>query len=168
MRRRDFAMGLLLAAAVRAVRAQESAKQHRIAVITPAGPVADISDRGRREWPAFYEELRRLGDIEGLNLTVDPYSGQGRPAGFPDLARQVVGKNPDVIVAVTDAIAGAVRAATGSIPIVWIGVTRSRPGSRRAWRTQGTTLPASPCTQGPRSLESASSSSRKRFLQFPK
>ena len=43
MRRRDFAMGLLLAAAVRAVRAQEAAKQHRIAVITPAGLAADTA-----------------------------------------------------------------------------------------------------------------------------
>ena len=37
MRRRDFAIGLLLASAT-GVRAQERAKQHRIAIITPAGP----------------------------------------------------------------------------------------------------------------------------------
>jgi putative ABC transport system substrate-binding protein len=112
---------LLLSAALGAVQAQEPSKQHRIAGITPAGPIVDISDRGLREWPPFYEELRRLGDIEGQNLTVNRYSGKGRPAGYPDLARQVVSQNPDVIVAVTDAIAQAVRAATGSIPIVWIG-----------------------------------------------
>jgi putative tryptophan/tyrosine transport system substrate-binding protein len=121
MRRRDFTIGLALGSAVGAVRAQESAKQHRIAVITPAAPVADISDRGLREWPAFYEELQRLGEIEGQNLTVNRYSGQGRPAAYPDLARQVVSQNPDLIVVVTDAIEQAVRAATGSIPIVWIG-----------------------------------------------
>jgi putative tryptophan/tyrosine transport system substrate-binding protein len=40
---------------------------------------------------------------------------------YPDLARQVVSQSPDVIVAVTDAIARAVSASTGSIPIVWIG-----------------------------------------------
>ena len=121
MRRRDFTIGLALAATARVGRAQAPAKQHRIAVITPAGSVADISDRGVREWSAFSEELRRLGDIEGQNLTVNRYSGEGRPAGYPDLARQVVSQNPDVIVAVTDVIAQAVRAATGSIPIVWIG-----------------------------------------------
>ena len=121
MRRRDSTIALVLASAVRAGRAQQPAKQHRIAVITPAGSVADISDRGVREWSAFSEELRRLGDIEGQNLTVNRYSVEGRPAGYPDLARQVVSQNPDVIVAVTDVIAQAVRAATGSIPIVWIG-----------------------------------------------
>ena len=44
MRRRDFTIGLLLAAAARTVRAQERAKQHRIAIVIPAGPVAFISD----------------------------------------------------------------------------------------------------------------------------
>jgi putative ABC transport system substrate-binding protein len=44
-----------------------------------------------------------------------------RSKGYADLAREVVNRNPDLIVASTDAIARAVRAATDSIPIVWIG-----------------------------------------------
>jgi len=122
MRRRDFTMGLLLAAATQPLLAQEPTKQHRIAIVIPAGAVAIISDTGSRYWPAFFEELRRLGDIEGHNLTIERYSGEGRPEGFPDLAREIVGRNPDVIVAVTNPLALAVRAATGTIPIVWIGV----------------------------------------------
>ena len=42
MRRRDFIIGLLLAAVVGTVRAQEPQKQHRIAIIIPSGPVAGI------------------------------------------------------------------------------------------------------------------------------
>ena len=121
MRRRDFSTGLLLAGCTRSARAQEAAKQHRIAIVIPSGPVARIDDPGARFYHAIFEELRRLGDIEGQTLTVERYSGEGRPEGFPDLARDVVSGNPDVIVAVTDAIARAVRAATGSIPIVSIG-----------------------------------------------
>jgi hypothetical protein len=30
------------------------------------------------------EELRRLGDIEGQNLVIERYSGEGRPEGLPD------------------------------------------------------------------------------------
>jgi putative ABC transport system substrate-binding protein len=121
VRRRDFAIGLLLASAT-GVWAQEPAKQHRIAIIIPAGPVADISDdTGNRFYHAFWEELRRSGDVERQNLIVERYSAEGRPAGYGELARQVASRNPDVIVAVTDAIAQAVRAATGTIPIVWIG-----------------------------------------------
>jgi putative ABC transport system substrate-binding protein len=128
MRRRDFTVGLLLAAATQSVQAQERAKQHRIAIVTPAGPVALISETGDRSWQAFFKELRRLGDVEGQNLTVERYSGEGRPAGFADLAREVVNRNPDVIVAITNPVVLAVRAATETIPIVWIGVEPIRFG----------------------------------------
>jgi putative tryptophan/tyrosine transport system substrate-binding protein len=126
MRRRNFTIGLLLATATRSVRAQEPAK-HRIAVIA-AGPVARIHDPGIPLFRVFLEELRRLGDVEGQNLTVEGYSGGGRPEGFADLAREVVSRNPDVIVASTNPVALAVRAATGTIPIVWIGAEPIRYG----------------------------------------
>jgi putative tryptophan/tyrosine transport system substrate-binding protein len=126
VRRRDFTMGLLLAAAARPARAEEPAKHHRIAIIIPAGPVSAISDTGsdpirRREYQPFFEELRRLGDVEGQNLIVERYSGEGRPEGFADLARKVVGGDPEIIVVHTDPIARAVGAVTNTIPIVWIG-----------------------------------------------
>jgi putative tryptophan/tyrosine transport system substrate-binding protein len=121
MRRRDFTIGLLLAAAIRTVRAQEPAKQHRIAIVVPAAPVASISETGVRAWQAFFEELRRLGDVEGENLAIERYSGEGLPEGYANLAREVVNGKPEVIVAANDATAKAARAATGTIPIVWIG-----------------------------------------------
>lgn len=120
MKRRDFSIGLLLLAAVGAVQAQEPQKNHRIAVIA-TGPVDRIHDPGVRAFRAFWDELRRLGHVEGENLKVDAYSGGGRPERYADLAREVVDRNPEVIVASTDAIARAVRAASGTIPIVWIG-----------------------------------------------
>jgi putative ABC transport system substrate-binding protein len=127
MRRRDFSIGLLLGAAVRTVRAQQPAQQHRVAIIT-AGPVARIHDPGNPSFGVFFEELRRLGRVEGQNLTVDGYSGGGRPEGYADLAREAVNRNSDVIVVGTNPIALAVRAATGTIPIVWIGVEGIREG----------------------------------------
>jgi hypothetical protein len=120
MRRRDFLVGLLFAAAVPSVPAQEQAKQHRIAIIA-TGPVSRIHDPQVTAFHAFFEELRRLGDVEGENLTVDPYSGGGRPGGYAELADEVVKRNPDVIVASTNAITQAVRAAANATPIVWIG-----------------------------------------------
>ena len=112
---------LLLSPAVGAPQAQEQAKQHRIAIVISSGAVSSISDKGTRAWQAFFEELRRLGDVEGQNLTVDRYSGEGRPEGYADLAREVVSRNPVVIVAANDATAQAARGETGTIPIVWIG-----------------------------------------------
>jgi putative ABC transport system substrate-binding protein len=120
LRRRDFTTGLFIASAVGAVRGQEPAKQRRIAIVVPAGPVDSIKDTAL-DWQPFFEELRRLGDVEGQNLTIERYSGEGRPERYGDLAREVVNRNPDVIIASTNAVAQAVRTATGTIPIVWVG-----------------------------------------------
>jgi putative ABC transport system substrate-binding protein len=109
------------------LRAQEQAKQHRIAIIA-SRPVALIDDPESPVFRPFFEELRRLGHLEGQNLTVERYSGGGRPEGYADLAREVVNRNPDVIVVGTNPIALAVRAANGTIPIVWIGVEGIRSG----------------------------------------
>ena len=118
--RREFTIGLLLATAVGTVRAQVPTKQHRIAIVT-AQAVANIDDPTNPVFRAFFEELRRLGDIEGPNLAIERYSGEGRPESYPDLAREVAARSPDVIVAIGNPIAREVRAATGTIPIVWIG-----------------------------------------------
>jgi len=136
MRRRDFTIGVLLATAVGAAQAQEPAKHHRIAVIA-AGPVARIRDPGVRPFRAFFEELRRLGDVEGQNLTIDGYSGGGHPEAYADVAREVVSRNPDVIVASTDPIARAVRAAAGTTPIVWIGGDPIQAGFARSFAHPG-------------------------------
>jgi putative tryptophan/tyrosine transport system substrate-binding protein len=65
--------------------------------------------------------LRGLGDVEGQNLTIERYSGEGRPAGDADLARDVIGQNPEVIVAISPLIGQAIGAATSTIPIVASG-----------------------------------------------
>ena len=105
--------------------AQEPTTQHRIAIVISTGPVDGITDNGSRVWRAFFEELRRLGDFEGQNLTVERYSGEGRPEGFADLGRDVVSRNPDVIVAIGPPITLAVTAATSTIPLVATGTYTS-------------------------------------------
>jgi putative ABC transport system substrate-binding protein len=122
--RRDFAIGLLVATATPSVRAQERAKQHRIAIVIAGGTIARISETAsdpvaRRFYQAFFQELRRLGNVEGQNLTIERYSGEGRPASHADLARELVSHNPEVIVASTGPVALAVRVATTTIPIVF-------------------------------------------------
>jgi putative ABC transport system substrate-binding protein len=120
MRRRDFTIGLLLATATRA-QAQQPAKSHRIAIVISTGPATRVDDQASRLWQAFWEELRRLGDVEGQNLTVERYSGEGRPGRLADLAREVVSRNPDLIVAIGPLITLAVSAGTSTIPIVATG-----------------------------------------------
>jgi putative tryptophan/tyrosine transport system substrate-binding protein len=121
MRRRDFTLGLLLANAVGPVRAQQPPKPHRIAIVISTGPVARVHDPTSHAFQAFWQELHRLGHEEGENLIVDLYSGEGRPAGYADLARRVFAADSEVIVAIAGPITSAISAATQTIPIVASG-----------------------------------------------
>jgi ABC-type uncharacterized transport system substrate-binding protein len=55
-----------------------------------------------------------LGYIEGQNLVIERYSGEGRAAYYPELARAVVHRNPDVTTNLTLDF----KATTATIPIV--------------------------------------------------
>jgi putative ABC transport system substrate-binding protein len=136
--RRDFTVGLLLAAATRSALAQAPAKQHRIAVIAAVLPPNLITETGGgTPWQAFFEELRHLGYLEGDNLIIERYSPEGDPQRYADLAREVVSRNPELIVTGTGFLAQAFAAATSTIPIVsalgdaymsGIAGTLARPG----------------------------------------
>jgi putative ABC transport system substrate-binding protein len=54
-------------------------------------------------------------------MPVRNIDGIAQNEGYGDLAREVVNRKPDAIVASNDAIARAAHAATGTMPIVWIG-----------------------------------------------
>ena len=85
MRRRHFItlIGGAAAAWPLAARAQP-----RIAVVHPSAPIADMSESGGNpSYPAFFKELHRLGYIEGVNLVVTRYSGEGRAERFPEASK---------------------------------------------------------------------------------
>ncbi len=69
-------------------------------------------------WDAFRNELKLLGYVEGQNIVIDYNYADGQIDKLPALAKELVARRPDVIVAVaTPAIAAAQRA-TSTIPIV--------------------------------------------------
>jgi putative ABC transport system substrate-binding protein len=121
MRRRTFIAGLLVAAAAGRAQAQRTAKVYRIARIYPAQPVAEAikasKTQGSLTW-FFFEELRRLGFVEGQNLVYERYSAEGRTDQFSELARDVVRSKPDLIVADGTFVVLALKAVTTTIPIV--------------------------------------------------
>src|SRR5260221_4852213 len=100
-------------------RAQQSATKQRIAIFHPAIPVALLTETGGGSaWRAFFGELRRLGYVEEENLIIERYSAEGHHERYADLARQIVTRNPDVIVTGTNPVVTAFMAATSTIPIV--------------------------------------------------
>jgi putative ABC transport system substrate-binding protein len=85
-------------------------------------PVADQnqSRKGSFAIPAIFEELTRLGYVEGRNLLIERYSGEGRAAHYPELVRQIVSRNPDLIIAFNGLIVPDVKAAASTIAVVGI------------------------------------------------
>src|ERR1035437_8682258 len=121
MRRREFItlLGGAAAAWPLAARAQQLATQHRIAIFHPAIPTTLITETGGGSaWRAFFAEIRRLGYVEGQNLIVERYSADGHHERYADLAREIVTRNPDLIVTGTNPVVIAFRAVPSAIPVV--------------------------------------------------
>jgi len=120
MRRRDVIAGLVLASTLCRAQAQQSAKRHRIAMIDEAFPIPAMDESNVPEqplWRPFFAEMRRLGYVEGQNLTIERYTGR---LFSSDLAREVTAGDPDLIVCTDNLVAHDLIATTDTIPIVAI------------------------------------------------
>ena len=120
MKRREFIAGIGAAAAWPAtVRAQQSDRVYRIAVLSVAAPISEMTEKG--SYPSFvpfFKELRRRGYIEGKNLVVLRFSAGGDVALHASIASDAIRAAPDLIVCVGNGLALALKAATKTIPIL--------------------------------------------------
>ena len=118
MRRREFIT--LVGSAVAARPLTAFGKTQRNAIVAPSFPVGKMTETsGDPLFRAVFNELHRLGYIEGQSLLIERYSGEGHAAHYPDLAREVVSRNPDVILSIgSNALTLDFKAATTTIPIV--------------------------------------------------
>jgi putative ABC transport system substrate-binding protein len=71
----------------------------------------------------FFQELRRLGYVEGQNIAFEFRSAEGRVDRLPDLASELVRLNVNVIFASATGAALAAKNATSKIPIVFTAVS---------------------------------------------
>jgi putative ABC transport system substrate-binding protein len=91
MKRREFIASLLVSAVTPHVQAQQPAKVYRLAIVSPSHPVKQMSEGTYSPgFKVFFNELRRLGYVEGQNLIVQRYSGEGQTAHYAELASEVV------------------------------------------------------------------------------
>src|SRR5262249_15970702 len=119
----------------RTARAQQSAEMRRVGVLMGL-PQNDAE--GQARIVAFRQGLQDLKWAEDSNIRIDIRWGTGDAAGVRANAAELAGLAPDVIVGSNTPPARALKQATQSIPIVFVGVsdpigdglvtTLSRPG----------------------------------------
>src|SRR6516162_6165403 len=117
MRRREFIAGLGTAAAwPLAARAQPAERMRRIGVLMPF----DENDpQGKRFYSAFTQALAGLGWTDGGNARMDLRWGGGDANRIRALAQELVGLQPDIILADSTAVTVALQRETRTIPIVF-------------------------------------------------
>jgi putative ABC transport system substrate-binding protein len=122
MRRREFIAGLGSAAAWPAVvRAQQQPERMRRIGVLMGGDENDPVMKPRLS--AFTQALADLGWTDGRNVWMDLRWGGGDTNRIRALAKELVSRQPDVILSGSSATTVALQRETRTIPIVFAGVT---------------------------------------------
>ena len=121
MKRRAFlaAAGFSLLSRPASAQTPKAGKVYRLGYLgtVPSAPETVVF------YDAFVARLREHGYVEGRNLVIEMRNAGGDTARFPALAAELVGLNVDVLTASSNIGAGALKAATATIPIVMISST---------------------------------------------
>ena len=124
MKRRQFIIGSITLWMSTPSFAQNTntAKRRRIVIAHSSSPVSEIRIDGDNPFVnALFDELVKLGWVEGKTLEIVRFSANGRTDHFKQIAGEIVKSSPEIIVANTSAFVRSLKDTTASIPIV--GVT---------------------------------------------
>src|SRR5262245_29868170 len=92
--RSPWLVGSAAAACPFAASAQQLRKVYRIALVHQSNSIIDMGQNSPiRSYRTFFDELRGLGYVEGQNLIVERFSGEGRRDRYAELAFNVVRLN---------------------------------------------------------------------------
>jgi len=97
--------------------AQQAGKVYRVGIL---GDKASDSNETHL-WQTFRAALRERGLNEGVNLLIEYRGVEGNYARLPEVAADLVRLKPDLIATRGSFFTGALKAATSSIPIVFVG-----------------------------------------------
>lgn len=96
---------------------EKGPKVTRIGWLTPASPSS-----AKRNIEPFKQRLQELHYVEGRNVVFDTAWAEGDSAKLPGMAKELVRRNVDIIVAAGTTGVQAAKAATSTIPIVGAAV----------------------------------------------
>jgi putative ABC transport system substrate-binding protein len=94
----------------------------RTPIIGILGTNPPTTSQGVRIWEGFTLALRERGWVDGKTLRIESRWSNGRAERFPDLAAELVRLDVDVLLTNGSQATKAAKEATGTIPIVFIGV----------------------------------------------
>jgi len=103
-----------------AARAQQPERTSHIGILSPGR--SELPDPTFNMLNAFLQGLHELGYTEGQNLTVERKFANGSSDQLRELAAELVKRKPDIIVAFSTTAARPAKQATGTIPIVAVGM----------------------------------------------
>ena len=117
MNRRAFVTGLgAVLAAPRGSGAQQAGKTFRIGYLSSLSAVG-----GHVQLEALRHGLRDLGYVEGRNLVIEARWAEGNYERLPNLARNLIALNPDLIVSAGGPPAArTLQSATTTVPVVFV------------------------------------------------
>ena len=96
--------------------AQPAGKAHRIGYLSSLS-----ASGGRSQFEAFRQGLRDLGYVEGRTIFIEARWAEGNYERLPNLARELVGLNLELIVSAGGPPAArALKSATATIPVVFV------------------------------------------------
>jgi ABC-type uncharacterized transport system substrate-binding protein len=135
MRRREFisTLGSAALAWPFAARAQGATKVPRVGYL-----FSFVASQGQHLWGACRQGLRELGYIEGKTIILEPRWTEGHIDRLSTLAAELVRLKVDVIVSAATPASRAAKAATSTIPIVFVAVADPiRAGLVASYRRPG-------------------------------
>jgi putative ABC transport system substrate-binding protein len=94
MHRREFLMALAATTVTPplAAQAQPTGRTYRVGIVEPIAAQLNMTNLG-----ALRRRLQEL--VEGRNIVFDYRSADGNAAHYPGLVADVIGRNPDLIIA---------------------------------------------------------------------
>jgi ABC-type uncharacterized transport system substrate-binding protein len=120
MIRRDFLAIVAAAIAPGSLWAQDRDRVRRIAVLLP---YPDTDAESHAHLAAFRRTLGQRGWVEGQNLAIEYRWTGGDPSRLPQMAKELVALQPDVILERSTPVTAALLRETRSIPIVFVVVS---------------------------------------------
>jgi len=122
MRQREFITLIGGAAAAWPIMAlaQQSEKLRWIGILHD---YSETDPEGRTQIGAFRDELAKLGWIDRRNVVIDFQSGAVEAERLRPIARELIEKKPDVVLAAGASIVAALQRVSHTVPIVFANVT---------------------------------------------